>query len=930
MATRKQVILVDGSSFLFRAYHATRVPLTTADGEPTQAVFGTINMLRRLKMDLMPTHLAMIMDAKGKTFRSEIYSQYKANRPPMPDDLRGQQEYVKQIVTALGITLISTPGVEADDVIGTLARQASQQDFDTLIVSSDKDMTQLIDDRVKMLDTMKKLRIDASEVQKKFGVPPEQIVEFLALMGDVSDNIPGVPSVGPKTAAKWLTEFGSLAQIVRRADEIKGKVGESLRKNLQQLEISKQLATIKCDVKLDVGIKDLLLQPPDTKKLRAIYHQLEFRSWLKELDAAQAHDQGYDQGYDQAHDQAHDQGYDQAHDQGYDHGKIPDETCSESKYETILDIDTLDRWIKKIEQSAVFAIDIESTSIDAHQAELVGISFSTAPGEAAYLPISHRYAGAPAQISLAQVKIKLQSILESLIPAKTGQNLKYDLEVLRHHGMDIKGITHDTMLMSYLLEAGNFRHDLVTLALKHLGHNMILFSDVVGSGKNQLTFDQVDIVQATNYAAEDADIALQLHHVLVSQVEKIPTLLKLLTEIEIPLIDVLARIETHGVKIDVNKLQKQSATIASRLVKIERDAHAVAGEVFNMASPKQIGEILYQKQGIPVLRKTPKGEPSTAEWVLQELSREHELPRLILEYRGLAKLKNTYTDKLPELVNPKSGRIHTSFHQAVVATGRLSSSDPNLQNIPIRTAEGRRIREAFIAEPGNVLIAADYSQIELRIMAHFSGDAGLIKAFEQGLDVHTATASEIFGVDAGNVDDEQRRRAKAINFGLIYGMSAFGLARQLRITQKQAREYINIYFDRYPGVKQYMDETKQKAREYGYVETMYGRKLRLPEIKSKNAAQRQYAERAAINAPMQGSAADLIKDAMLAVDRWIIDNDSSAKIIMQVHDELVLEVAEKEAEQVVEATVACMTDVVTLRVPLIVDTGIGYNWKEAH
>ena len=898
----RQIILVDGSSFLFRAYHAIREPLTTSTGQTTHAVFGTINMLRSLAKQYQPVRLAVVMDAKGKTFRNEMYPDYKANRPPMPDDLRVQLDYVKQIIPAMGIALVSVPGVEADDVIGTLATEASKRDFHTVIVSSDKDLAQLVSAQVEMVDTMKNTRLDPDGVAQKFGVSPAQIVDYLALMGDSSDNIPGIPGVGPKTAVKWLTEFGSLDGVKAQADEITGKVGESLRENLAQLELSRQLATLKCDVALTLSLDDLRVQPADTAKLRALYTELEFRSWLKQLDA----------------------------EDGKDTATATDDDKMPTRYQTIIDEKTLTRWIGKLKKSKLFALDTETTSLDAHQAELVGLSFSTTPGEAAYLPLQHRYAGAPAQLSLVDTLEKLRSVLEDPSRAKTGQNIKYDLEVLQHHGIALRGVTHDTMLMSYLLDAGNSRHDMDTLARKHLGHQTIKFSDIAGSGKHQLTFDQIDIEQATRYAGEDADITLRLHQALAPRLEKDKALNKLFREIEMPLIEVLARTESNGVKVDADMLRAQSAVIATRLGEIEKATFAVAGETFNIASPKQIQEILYEKQGIPVLRKTPKGQPSTAESVLQELAVEHELPRLILAHRSLAKLKSTYTDKLPGLVNPKTGRIHTSYHQAVAATGRLSSSDPNLQNIPVRSEDGRHIREAFIAESGCVLVSADYSQIELRIMAHLSGDAGLVAAFKHGLDVHNATAAEVFGIAAEQVDAEQRRRAKAINFGLIYGMSAFGLARQLQIDQKQAREYIEIYFDRYPGVKQYMAHTVDTARRQGYVETLYGRRLNLPEIGSKNAPRRQYAERTAINAPMQGSAADLIKLAMLAVDKWITDNNVGAKIILQVHDELVLEVAEDEAGRVAEATAELMASVATLKVPLVVDTGTGHNWKEAH
>ncbi len=896
----KEIILVDGSSFLFRAYHALgRNPLSTSDGRTTQAIFGMVNMLKSLLKECQPTHIAVVMDAKGKTFRHDLYAEYKANRPPMPDDLRQQIDYIRKIIPAMGLPFISITGVEADDVIGTLSVQATEQGFHCMIVSSDKDLTQLINDKVEMMDTMKSIRFDPAGVKKKFGVPPQRIIEYLALIGDSSDNIPGIPKVGPKTAVKWFDKYGTLDEIIKNADKISGKVGENLRNNLAQLELSKKLATIKCDVKLDYTPNDCAPMEQNDELLRTYYTDLEFYSWLKDLETDNQH-------IDRA------------------------STADEVDYHTIWDEQTLDRWIEKLKQAAIFAIDTETTSLDAHQATLVGMSFSVARGEAVYLPLGHNYAGVPKQLPLKQTLHKLRPILEDPNQAKTGQNIKYDVEVLQNYAIHLQGITHDTMLMSYILDAGNSRHDMATLALKYLGKQTLKFSDIAGSGKKQLTFDQVAIEVATSYAAEDADITLQLHHALLSELEKDDQLNTLFNDIEMPLMSVLARTETNGVKIDAAQLTKQSTEIAKRLIEIEQQAYSVAGEPFNIASPKQIQEILYQKQGIPVMQKTPKGQPSTAESVLQELARDHALPQLILDHRSLAKLKSTYTDKLPELINPKTGRVHTSYHQAVAATGRLSSSDPNLQNIPVRSAEGRKIREAFVPDSGNVLVAADYSQIELRIMAHLSADEGLINAFNDGIDVHCATAAEVFGVDADKVEREQRRRAKAINFGLIYGMSAFGLARQLKIDQKQARDYIEIYFDRYPSVKAYMEKTRQDAREKGFVETLFGRKLNLPEINSKNTTRRRYAERVAINAPMQGTAADLIKMAMLAVDRWITDNQSSSRIIMQVHDELVFEVAQKNVAQIQEVSRQLMCGVAALKVPLIVDIGVGRNWKEAH
>lgn len=913
MSPDKEIILIDGTNFLFRAYHALgRAQLTTADGRTTQAIFGMVNMLRKLLKDRQPTHIAVVMDAKGKTFRHDLYKAYKANRPPMPDDLRSQLEYVTKIIPAMGLPLISITGVEADDVIGTLSIQATTQGFRTMIFSSDKDLTQLVNDKVEMVDTMKDKHLNTAGVIEKFHVPPERMIEYLALVGDNSDNIPGIPTVGPKTAVKWFNEYGTLDKIIENAKKIPGKVGEHLRNNLEQLELSKKLTTIKCDVELEQSPNDLTLGEPDYELLRSYYTDLEFRSWLKELDANNDDSEGLKKT-DVANV-----------------NKLHNELDEKLDYETISDKSTLDKWIKKLKKSKLFAVDTETTSLNAQRAELVGMSFSVSPGEAAYLPLGHNYAGVPKQLPLEETLEKLRPILEDPNQAKTGQNLKYDVEVLQNYDIHLQGITHDTMLISYILNAGNSRHDMDTLALKHLGKQTIKFSDVAGSGKKQLTFDQVAINVATSYAAEDADITLQLHQTLLPELEKDPKLNKLFNEIEMPLMSALVRTETNGVKIDAAQLNKQSAEIALRLIKLEKRAYTVAGETFNIASPKQIQEILYEKQGIPVMHKTPRGQPSTAENVLQDLAVEYELPRLILEHRSLAKLKGTYTDKLPELINPKTGRIHTSYHQAVASTGRLSSADPNLQNIPIRSEDGRKIREAFVPEDGNVLIAADYSQIELRIMAHLSGDKGLVDAFNNGIDVHRATAAEVFGITADEVDEEQRRRAKAINFGLIYGMSAFGLARQLKIAQKEARDYIGIYFDRYPSVKQYMEKTKESAREKGFVETLFGRRLNLPEINSKNAVRRQYAERTAINAPMQGTAADLIKLAMLAVDQWILDNQSSSRIILQVHDELVFEVEKKNVEQMKAVSVELMCGVTELEVPLIVDIGVGANWKEAH
>ncbi len=900
----KELILVDGASFLFRAYHAMgRDRLATSDGRQTQAIFGMINMLRSLLKEYHPTHVAVVMDAKGKTFRNDLFKEYKANRPPMPDDLREQLQYILKIVPAMGLPLISIPGVEADDVIGTLSVEATAQGFRTLIVSSDKDLAQLVNDRVEMVDTMKRVRLDHQGVVDKFGVPPERIIEYLALIGDASDNIPGIPKVGPKTAVKWFREYGTLDGIVENAADIKGKVGENLRDNLDQLALSRQLTTIKCDVELAHTPETLTLRQADHETLRACYTDLEFRSWLEEMDGPAGHARAVDVR------------------------PVQDDVVD---YQTILDRKSLHGWIDRLRNARIFALDTETTSLDAHQAHLVGISFAVTSGEAAYLPLGHTYAGVPRQLPLEETLEELRPVLENPEIPKTGQNLKYDLEVLQYHGIALQGITHDTMLMSYLLDAGNSHHDMDSLALKHLGRKTIKFSEVAGSGRNQLTFDQVDLALATPYAAEDADITLQLHQVLLPELEKEKGLDALFRKIEMPTMTALARTEMNGVGIDAGLLRRLSADFAQRLIRLEEEAHEIAGEPFNIASPKQIQTILYDKLGLPVYRKTPKGQPSTAESVMQRLAEEHALPLTILEHRRLAKLKSTYTDKLPELINPKTGRIHTSYHQAVASTGRLSSVNPNLQNIPIRTEEGRKIREAFVPGNGKVLVAADYSQIELRIMAHLSGDERLVTAFRNGIDVHRATAAEVFMVPPDQVDDEQRRRAKAINFGLIYGMSAFGLARQLKIDQKEARGYIDIYFDRYPGVKRYMESTKQNARARGYVETLFGRRLNLPEINARNRTLREYAERTAINAPMQGTAADLIKLAMVALDHWIVRNRSSSRMILQVHDELVFEVEESKAAEMSDVARELMCGVTELKVPLIVDIGTGRNWKEAH
>ena len=893
----RKLVLVDGSSYLYRAFHA--MPnLGNSKGEPTGAVYGIVNMLRRLLREQDTPHFVVVFDAPGKTFRDRLYSDYKANRPPMPDELRSQIEKVHAVIKALGLPLLSIPDVEADDVIGTLARAASGHDMEAFIVSGDKDLAQLVGPGVVMCDSMKDVIYDEQGVLEKFGVPPERIIDFLALVGDTSDNIPGVPKVGPKTAVRWLTDYGSLDALVEKADSVSGKVGENLRASLDQLALSRELATIKCDVPLDCEPEALIVSPPDNEALRKLYAELEFKTWLAELGGLNTPDDAAEQ--------------------------------IESHYETILDKKSFARWIDRLSKASVFAFDTETTSIDAMQAELVGVSFAVEPGESAYVPVGHDYLDAPKQLGRDEVLEALRPLLEDPKRGKLGQNLKYDCTVLYNHGVQLSGIRFDTMLESYVLDSTGSRHDLDTLALKYLGHKTIHYEDVAGKGKGQLSFNQVPLEQAGPYAAEDADISLRLHDTLYPRLQKESAQQTLFERIEMPLVAVLSKIERTGVRVDCDMLAIQSQELSERIQALEAKAHKEAGGPFNIASPKQIQEILFDRLELPVLSKTPKGQPSTAESVLAELADQHELPRLILEHRGLSKLRSTYTEKLPTLVNPKTGRVHTSYHQAAVATGRLSSSDPNLQNIPVRTAEGRRIRAAFIPEPGYRLIAADYSQIELRIMAHLSADEGLLNAFAKGEDVHRATASEVFGVALDEVSGDQRRSAKAINFGLIYGMSAFGLARQLGIDRGQAQDYINLYFERYPGVRTFMDATRLQVREQKFVETVFGRRLFLPDISSSNHARRQGAERAAINAPMQGTAADLIKLAMLSVDEWLTQEQCDCRIIMQVHDELVLEVSEPEVGRISEQVAALMSEVASLAVPLKVDVGTGGNWAEAH
>ncbi|MBT7307189.1 MAG: DNA polymerase I [Gammaproteobacteria bacterium] len=900
MKQAPQLVLVDGSSYLFRAFHALP-PLTNSRGQPTGAVYGVVNMLKSLLEEYPSEQVAMIFDAKGKTFRNDLYPAYKANRPPMPEDLRSQIEPLHAIIEALGIPLIVHEGVEADDVIGTLARQAEADGVSVLISTGDKDMAQLVGNKVTLINTMSQSLMGVEGVKEKFGVRPEQIIDYLTLVGDSSDNVPGVPKVGPKTAVKWLDQFGSLDEVMARADEVGGKVGESLRRTLEQLPLSRTLVTIRCDVALGVGLGDLRPQPPNWERLKKLYAEMEFTRWLTELlgEAAVA-------------------------------DEIVADKAETLQVDTIFSESELESWIARLETAELFSIDTETTSLRAMEAELVGLSFAVEPGHAAYLPLAHQDMEAPIQLDRESVLERLRPLLESADQGKVGQNLKYDATILANHGIHLRGIRYDTMLESYVVDSSATRHDMDSLALKYLGHKNISYAEVAGKGKKQLRFDQVPISQAAPYAAEDAEVTLRLHQALWPMLSEEPEREPLFRDVEMPLLEVLGRMERNGVLVDVPMLQQQSQELAVKMVEIEKEAFEEAGAPFNLSSPKQIQAILYEQQGLPVLKKTPKGQPSTAEPVLQELAQEYRLPQLILQYRSMSKLKSTYTDKLPQEINPVTGRIHTSYHQAVAVTGRLSSSDPNLQNIPVRTKEGRRIRQAFIAREGYTLLAADYSQIELRIMAHLSGDSGLLEAFHSGADVHRATAAEVFGVALEAVQSEQRRSAKAINFGLIYGMSAFGLAKQLGISRGAAQQYVDLYFERYPGVKLYMEQTQEQARQQGYVETLFGRRLYLPEINSRNGQRRQYAERTAINAPMQGTAADIIKRSMITVDRALTESGIDAMMIMQVHDELVFEVASEQLEPWSERVRKEMEGAAELDVPLLVDLGSGRNWNDAH
>lgn len=898
------VVLVDGSSYLFRAFYALP-DLRSTSGHPTGAIRGVISMLRRLAKDYPTSPLAVVFDAPGKTFRDDMYEQYKANRSSMPDDLREQIAPLHEMIKAMGLPFVMVEGVEADDVIGTYAAQATASQKHTVISTGDKDMAQLVTPFVTLVNTMTETTMDAAGVVEKFGVNPEQIVDYLALMGDTVDNIPGVPKVGPKTAAKWLNEYGSLDELIAKAEEVKGKVGENLRDSLEQLPLSRALTQIKCDVDLPLHFADLVPTEPDVAVLGKFYREFEFKSWLEEVEPV-----GGDNDAVGANEVVQEQ--------------------VETDYDLILDEGQLSEWVQRLSEQKLFAIDTETTSVNYMDAELVGFSFAVSPGRAAYLPVAHDYPGAPDQISLETAITALRPVLENSAIAKVGQNLKYDMSVLARYGVAIEGPIHDTMLQSYVLNSVATRHNMDALAGYYLDRKTIHFEDVAGKGAKQLTFNQVPLETAGDYAAEDADVTLQLHHCLYPQLQAEPSLSRVYSDIDMPLVRILSEVERRGTLVDGRMLKQHGAELADRLNELTQEVWALAGENFNLDSPKQLQVILYDKMGLPVLKKTPGGQPSTAEPVLVDLAQDYELPEKILAYRSLAKLKSTYADKLPLDINRETGRIHTSYHQAVTATGRLSSSDPNLQNIPIRNAEGRRIRQAFVAPPGNLVLAADYSQIELRIMAHLSGDAGLTQAFAENQDIHRATAAEVFGLAPDEVADEQRRSAKAINFGLIYGMSAFGLAKQLNISRGLAADYIDRYFDRYPGVLRYMEETKAVAAEQGFVETVFGRRLYLPEINAKAVPRRQAAERTAINAPMQGTAADIIKLAMMAVQQWLPSSGLDARMIMQVHDELVFEVAEADVADLDRGVIQRMSEAASLNVPLVVDTGVGENWDQAH
>ena len=905
------LVLVDGSSYLFRAYHVPYLQaLSTSYGQPTGAITGVLNMIKSLQKNYPSGNIVVVFDAKGKTFRNEMYAEYKANRPPMPDDLRTQIAPLHEIIKAMGLPLLVIEGVEADDVIGTLANQASRHGMETVISTGDKDMAQLVTAHVRLINTMTNVEMDEAGVQEKFAVRPDQIIDYLALMGDKVDNIPGVDKCGPKTAAKWLAEHGTLEQVMANADNVKGKVGEHLRNALSHLPLSYELATIKLDVDLPENVKDIKPTEVDFDKLIALSSQFELKRLLTETQQKVKQTSTI---------------------QSLEQKELGEHTSQPRNYHTILTQTDFDIWLDKLRTADLFAFDTETTSLNYMDAELVGVSFSVSEGEAAYLPVAHDYLDAPDQLDRAQVLASLKPLLENPAIKKVGQHLKYDKNVLANYDINLQGIAFDTMLESYVLNSVATRHDMDSLSETYLGQTTIHFEDIAGKGAKQVTFNQIPLDKAAPYAAEDADITLRLHKVIWQKLSEEKDLVNVFKEIELPLSPVLAKMEQFGVLIDSQKLAQQSQDLAVRILELEKEVHELAGEEFNLGSPKQLQQILYKKMDLPVLKKTPKGAPSTAEEVLQELAINYPLPKLLMEYRGLSKLKNTYTDKLPKMINARTGRVHTSYHQAITATGRLSSTEPNLQNIPIRTEEGRRVRQAFIAREGYKIVAADYSQIELRIMAHLSNDKGLLNAFATGQDIHTATASEVFDTPLKEVSIEQRRNAKAINFGLIYGMSAFGLSKQLNIPRYDAQKYMDLYFERYPSVLTYMEDTRQVAKETGYVSTVFGRRLYLPEINASNGMRRKGAERAAINAPMQGTAADIIKKAMLAVDEWIetlpIDD---VRMIMQVHDELVFEIKEHKLTEYKNKIISLMEQAVLLDVPLIVEAGVGENWDEAH
>ncbi len=916
----KTLLLVDGSSYLYRAFHAMP-DLRNAEGAPTGAIYGMINMLRRLRQDYQAAYIACVFDAKGKTFRDDLYPQYKANRASMPEDLVRQIEPIHEVVRAMGWPILMVEGIEADDVIGTLAVQATALGLDTVVSTGDKDLAQLVNEQVTLVNTMSNEKLDRDGVITKFGVPPERIVDYLTLVGDTVDNVPGVEKVGPKTAVKWLTQYGTLDGVIEHANDIGGVVGENLRRALDWLPQARHLVTVKCDCDMSAHLstidEQLINRPEDKEALREFFTRMGFRTWLREINAERQTAMVSEQRAE-------------ADAQG---GLFPAEALPEAPaevhYETVLTETQLKHWLEKIDVAALTAVDTETTSLEAMRASLVGISLCVEPGSAAYIPLAHNYPGAPDQLARERVLEILRPWLENPAKPKLGQHLKYDSHIFANHGVSLQGIVHDTLLQSYVLESHR-NHDMDGLALRWLDKKTISYQDVCGKGASQIGFDEVSIERATEYAAEDADITLRLHQAMWPRIESNEKLRFIYQGIEIPTARVLQQVERNGVLIDVGLLEAQSTELGTRLLALEQQAHGLAGQPFNLNSPKQLGEILFEKLGLPVVKKTPGGTPSTDEEVLQKLAEDYPLPKLLLDYRSLSKLKSTYTDKLPRMVNPQTGRVHTNYGQAIAVTGRLSSNEPNLQNIPVRTVEGRRIREAFIAAPGHQIISADYSQIELRIMAHLSGDEGMLRAFASGEDIHRATAAEIFGVAVNQVDSEQRRAAKVINFGLMYGMSAFGLAGNLGVERSAAQMYMDKYFTRFAGVKQFMDDIRQQAKSQGYIETVFGRRLWLPEINSPNGPRRQGAERAAINAPMQGTAADLIKLAMIAVQNWLETDKLGSKMVMQVHDELVLEVPDQEIALVKERLPQLMAGVAQLKVPLVADVGCGANWEVAH